>query len=405
MRLVALFLLSLGLLFANTDKNIKTNQQKLQNISNQQSAINKKLKTLGANINDKNAKIKELNKQITIIQKNINTNQKVYLEQEKVYAEYQTRLKELEDRLEVLQTNLVDTILKDMTIVMILNSKEALSEDSIISEEILKQMSNAAKQNINKIIKEQETITKDMKDIEGKIDSAKKIITSQQEKKEILEIAKTEQQNLARKLKVELDSYNDELKQLDKERVGIQKILVSLNILKKQELESQEEKRSKLKSESSTTKSTNEAPIEVRQIGSSYRNVSTAKYKGAKTIAPLKNYKIETKYGPYFDPVYKMRVFNEFITFSVTKRSSVVSVLDGKVVFAKDTAMLKKIVIIEHKNGIHTIYSSLDEIPDNIKVGLNIKKGAIIAYVNDKLNFEVTQKDKHINPLDFIVAK
>lgn len=405
MRLVVLFLLSLGLLFANTDKNIKTNQQKLQNISNQQSAINKKLKTLGANINDKNAKIKELNKQIIIIQKNINTNQKVYLEQEKVYAEYQSRLKELEDRLEVLQTNLVDTILKDMTIVMILNSKEALSEDSIISEEILKQMSNVAKQNINKIIEEQETITKDMKDIEGKIDSAKKIITSQQEKKEILEIAKTEQQNLARKLKVELDSYNDELKQLDKERVGIQKILVSLNILKKQELESQEEKRSKLKSESSITKNTNEAPIEVRQIGSSYRNVSTAKYKGAKTIAPLKNYKIETKYGPYFDPVYKMRVFNEFITFSVTKRSSVVSVLDGKVVFAKDTAMLKKIVIIEHKNGIHTIYSYLDEIPDNIKVGLNIKKGAIIAYINDKLNFEVTQKDKHINPLDFIVAK
>lgn len=405
MRLVTLFLLSLGLLFANTDKNIKTNQQKLQNISNQQSAINKKLKTLGANINDKNAKIKELNKQITIIQKNINTNQKVYLEQEKVHAEYQSRLKELKDRLEVLQTNLVDTILKDMTIVMILNSKEALSEDSIISEEILKQMSNAAKQNINKIIEEQEVITKDMKDIEGKIDSAKKTITSQQEKKEILEIAKTEQQNLARKLKIELDSYNDELKQLDKERVGIQKILVSLNILKKQELESQEEKRSKLKSESSTTKNTNEAPIEVRQIGSSYRNVSTAKYKGAKTIAPLKNYKIETKYGPYFDPVYKMRVFNEFITFSVTKRSSVVSVLDGKVVFAKDTAMLKKIVIIEHKNGIHTIYSYLDEIPDNIKVGLNIKKGAIIAYVNDKLNFEVTQKDKHINPLDFIVAK
>lgn len=405
MRLVTLFLLSLGLLFANTDKNIKTNQQKLQNISNQQSAINKKLKTLGANINDKNAKIKELNKQITIIQKNINTNQKVYLEQEKVHAEYQSRLKELKDRLEVLQTNLVDTILKDMTIVMILNSKEALSEDSIISEEILKQMSNAAKQNINKIIEEQEVITKDMKDIEGKIDSAKKTITSQQEKKEILEIAKTEQQNLARKLKIELDSYNDELKQLDKERVGIQKILVSLNILKKQELESQEEKRSKLKSESSITKNTNEAPIEVRQIGSSYRNVSTAKYKGAKTIAPLKNYKIETKYGPYFDPVYKMRVFNEFITFSVTKRSSVVSVLDGKVVFAKDTAMLKKIVIIEHKNGIHTIYSYLDEIPDNIKVGLNIKKGAIIAYVNDKLNFEVTQKDKHINPLDFIVAK
>ncbi|RAX53179.1 hypothetical protein CCY99_06185 [Helicobacter sp. 16-1353] len=403
MRLIIL-LFSFTLLFANTDKSIKANQQKLQNISSQQSAINKKLKTLGANINDKNAKIKELDKQIRLIQKNIDTNQKVYLEQEKVYTDLQSKLNELTNRLETLQNNLVDTILKDMTIAMILNSKEALSEDSIINEEILKQMSNVAKQHINNIIKEQEATTKEMKDIKDGIDSAKKVITSQKEKKEILEIARKEQQNLAKKLNIELDSYNDELKQLDKERVGIQEILVSLNILKKQELENQEQKREKLL-KSEPAKTSNEAPLEVRQIGSSYRNVSTAKYRGSKTIAPLKNYKIETKYGPYFDPVYKMRVFNEFITFSVNKRSPVLSVLDGKIVFAKDTAMLKKVVIIEHKNGIHTIYSYLDEILGTTKVGSNIKKGATIAYVNDKLNFEVTQKDKHINPLDFIVAK
>ena len=143
----------------------------------------------------------------------------------------------------------------------------------------------------------------------------------------------------------------------------------------------------------------------MRQIASSYRPVNTTKYSGTKTIAPLKDYKIASKYGQYIDPVYNMKVFNEFITFSVNKNSSVLSVLDGKIVFAKDTAFAKKMVIIEHKNGIHTIYSYLDSIPNYIKVGNAIKKGDVLAYVNDKLNFEVTQKDKHINPSDLIKIK
>lgn len=399
--LLFLFLIFTCGAFANTDSTIQKNKKKLQNISTQQSSINAKLKSLGMNINDKNKKIKNLDKQIDILEKSINTNRKLYIEQEKVYIDFDLKLKELIAKRDLLKQELIDNILKDMTIIMILNSKEVLSEDSIISEEVLKQMSYISKQNINKIIKEQERITNEMKEAEIKIDSAKKIITSQQEKKEILEKAKKEQQNLASRIKVELNSYNNEFKQLDKERVGIQKILVDLNILKKQELVNQDKKRAALKKE--TNKIENDiAPIEVRQIGSSYRNVSTAKYKGAKTIAPLKVYKIETKYGPYFDPVYRMRVFNEFVTLSVNKRSEVLSILDGKIVFAKDTAMLKKVVIIEHKNGLYTIYSYLNEIPSNIAIGVNVKKGTIIAYVNDKLNFEVTQKDKHINPLDLI---
>lgn len=43
--------------------------------------------------------------------------------------------------------------------------------------------------------------------------------------------------------------------------------------------------------------------------------------------------------------------------------------LDGKIVFAKDTSMLARVVIVEHDNGIHTIYAHLDKIAPNIKVG------------------------------------
>lgn len=410
MRLLLIFVIFIAL-FGDTNKNIQTNEKKLENIASKADSINAKLKNLGANINDKNAKIKELERQINALNANINKNQRNYENQERIFKETSAKQEALNNRLTVLQGELIDRVLKDMAIIMMLNQKEPLSEDAIISEEVLKSLSDLAKRDIEAIIKEQARVQRDLDISKAHIENAKKIITAQIKKREILQSAISTQQNLINKMSSELQSYDNELKRLDKERTGIQKILVDLNILKKKELQEQERKRKELlaqkKVDSAPKKSPNLtiAPLEVRQIGSSYRNVRTAKYNGAKTIAPLKNYTILTKYGPYFDPVYKMRVFNEFITFGVKSRASVLAVLDGKVVFAKSTPVLKKVVILEHKNGIHTIYSYLDEIPRNISVNASVKKGATIAFVGEKLHFEVTQRDKHIDPLQLISAK
>ena len=408
MRLLLIFVICISL-FGDTNKNIQTNEKKLENIASKADSINAKLKSLGANINSKHAKIKELERQIDALNTNINKNQKNYEAQEQIFKEMSDKQQNLNNRLNALQGELIDRVLKDMAIIMMLNQKEALSEDAIISEEVLRSLSNLAKRDIEMIVREQTLVQKDLDAAKVRIDNAKKVIGAQIKKREILHSAITAQQNLIAKMSNELRSYDDELKRLDKERVGIQKILVDLNILKKKELQEQERKRRELLSQKnikdSTKKSLPIAPLEVRQIGSSYRNVSTAKYKGAKTIAPLKNYTILTKYGPYFDPVYKMRVFNEFITLGVKKRSAVFAILDGKVVFAKNTPLLKKVVVIEHKNGIHTIYSYLDEIPRNIAVNASVKKGATIAFVDEKLHFEVTQKDSHIDPLQLINNK
>lgn len=397
---ILFLLLPLMCLFADTTQNIRNNEQKLQDISNKSSSINVKLKILGNNINDKNKKIAELKTQINNLVKNINTNEKLYEQQEDLLNTYSKKYDELDSKLKDLQKELVDVMLKDMAVYMMLNFKEPLNEDSVISEEVLKTMSKSAKKSIEVIVSEQDSVKQDMKSTQDKIDSAKAIIDAQKEKKKILEIAKKEQENLAKKLNNELTMYNNELKRLNRERISIQKILVGLNILKKQETQNQEQQ----DTEQSGQYNGHFAPLEVRQIGNSYRTVSTARYTGAKTIAPLKSYKIETRYGPYFDPVYKMKVFNEFVTFSVKNRSNVLAVLDGKIVFAKETPMLKNVIVIEHKNGLHTIYSYIDSLA-NIKVGSMVKKGTTIAYVNDKLHFEVTQKDKHIDPLQLINVK
>ena len=64
--------------------------------------------------------------------------------------------------------------------------------------------------------------------------------------------------------------------------------------------------------------------------------------------------------------------------------------------------MLNNVVIIEHANGIHTIYAHLDKIAPNIKDGKRLKKGSVIGRVDNELMFEVTQKNYHINPMQLI---
>ena len=72
-----------------------------------------------------------------------------------------------------------------------------------------------------------------------------------------------------------------------------------------------------------------------------------------------------------------------------------------------DLAVKGKInkVIIEHKDNMHTIYAQLDKIAPTIKPGRAVKKGYTIGRVDNALKFEVTLKDKHIDPLELINTK
>ena len=76
--------------------------------------------------------------------------------------------------------------------------------------------------------------------------------------------------------------------------------------------------------------------LDVKKIGSSTDGIQIIKYKGEKTIAPLKSFKIVKNFGTYYDPVYKIKLFNESIVLkSDEPKAKVVSVLNGKVVYAK----------------------------------------------------------------------
>ena len=141
----------------------------------------------------------------------------------------------------------------------------------------------------------------------------------------------------------------------------------------------------------------------MRQIGSSYQRSKVKRYRGKKTIAPLASFVVKRKFGNYIDPIYQIKIFNESVVLSSKiNNGKVRNILNGKVVFAKDTAVLDKVIIIENSNGIHTIFAHLSKIAPTVRVGKKIRKGYIIGRVHNDLTLEVTQKNYHINPLELI---
>ncbi len=428
MRTWFIIILFLSLLFGANEKEIvqKINQNKntLENKKLQEKQINAKLQELGNAINRQ----KEENK---LLQKTIKENEQSIAKNKKEYDSKTTLIKKLSNNQDSLfqtrkqiELEMIDLIIKDISFTILLNDFQPESIQDFITEEAFKSLSAATKRHLSTLSNKQSEVIANLHLLKTEIEQLKEFLDIENQKRTHLKALQNEQEILLANYQKEMKKYNNELQKIVKERDEVQGILVNLNILKSQE----EEKRKKrvelaktkesqtiasskpIKDSSSKTSQTTQQPktkddFDVRQVASSYHNIGTTKYKGTKTIAPLENFTIEKHFGPYFDPVYKMKVFNESVTLTPKGDDKVKSVLDGKVVFAKDTPILKRVVIIEHKNNMHTIYAQLDKIAPTIKPGSTVKKGYTIGRVDNALKFEVTLKDKHIDPLELITTK
>ena len=227
-------------------------------------------------------------------------------------------------------------------------------------------------------------------------------------------------------LEKEHKSYQRALKKTIEQQDSLKLLLSNLNIIKKKEARKlalerkrklakllRAEKKKKRNSKKSAKTNTNAEQarnqkyaknlnLDVKKIGSSTSGIKIVKYRGVKTITPLKSFKVVKKFGTYYDPVYKIKLFNESIVLKTnTPKAKVVSVLNGKVVYAKkNSGMLENVVIVQHKNGLHTIYSHLDEIAPTLKVGKWIKQGYVVGRVDKNLTFQATKNSSHIDPKD-----
>ena len=387
------------------NQKISKNKTALENQKKKEAQVNQKLQELGKEVNKQKEELSTIENIIKESEKNISKNKQEYSKKETLIKTLSSNQESLYQKRKDIELAIIDLVAKDISFAILLNDFQPESIRDLITEESFKVLNNTTKKELANLSQQQTQIIQDLKTLQKEIAQLQSFIDSENKKRANLKDLQAKQKKALNAYQKEIDKYNQELQQITKERDSLQEILVQLNILKSQEEEKRKKREELAKTKNTTTPKSTQSDFDVRQVASSYHNISTTKYKGAKTIAPLDNFKIDKRFGPYYDPVYKMKVFNESITLISIGDDKVKSVLDGKVIFAKDTPILKKVIIIEHQNNMHTIYAQLDKIAPTIKPGSIVKKGYTIGRINNALKYEVTLKYKHIDPLELISEK
>ncbi|GAA7577142.1 M23 family metallopeptidase [Helicobacter pylori] len=397
MHKLGVFLLA-ALLSANTQKvsdiakDIQHKETLLKKTHEEKNQLNSRLSSLGEAIRSKELQKAEMERQMIALKKSLEKNRNESLAQEKVLTNYRKSLDHLQKQRSFLQKRVFDTLLQDFLFSQALNGQNLASSNDVILQVAFENLHQSTLSKMSQLSQEEKDLNAQALKVKSSIQKISSVIDEQKTREATLKSLQTEQNKLILSMQKDYAIYNQRLTLLEKERQNLNALLKRLNIIKQNR---ENEEKVSLKKSSQA--------LEVKQVASSYQNINTTSYNGPKTIAPLSDYEVVQKFGPYIDPVYNLKIFSESITLvSKTPNALVRNVLDGKIVFAKEINMLKKVVIIEHKNGIRTIYSQLDKIAPTIKSGMRIQKGYVLGRIDQRLGFEVTMREKHINPLELI---
>ena len=421
------------------DNKITKNKEQINSVKNKKSNINKNIQKLARTINKEEQEYKNV---VAILR---TTNTKLLLNKIKL-SEAETRIKKLTNKSkrlsqikEKMEQDVIDFVVEKYSMSMAVEQINKKNINDVLNKEVYTLAFDNTKEEIINLNISYLKVNNSIRDNEKKIKKLNKYIKEQNSIKTKYSNLEKIQEKTLESLKGKHKSYQKNLKTLIDKQNKITDLLGSLNILKKKEIKAEERrikkakelakkkeyerkrkekqlaeaKRRLLAKENKKTKELKikkrtkldkEIDIEVKKIGSSAKGVKISKYYGSTTISPLKSYTITKRFGKYYDSVYKMELFNESVALKTkTPNAKVYSVFKGQVVYAKqNSGLLENVVIVKHKNNLHTIYSHLDKISPTLKAGKWIPKGYVVGRVNDTLEFQATKNSKYINPLKLI---
>ncbi|MGP1485109.1 MAG: murein hydrolase activator EnvC family protein [Campylobacter sp.] len=401
---------------ATTDEKIKEQKISLQSSQDLEKQLNKKLDDLADDIVKGEANLKDIDSKMTVLQSQIKDLELSSVEANKELGELNSKNSQLLKNQKGIEENMIKIIADDFSFDLIIPKEYEESSDSIIADEILSKLNLVVRNDFENLAKNYENTLNLIRSQNSKINDIEQSLKLYRQKKSELANLQNSQTKLVANLRRDNEIYKNQLSRLQNQQNEIRKTLEDLKIIAKQEIEEAkraEEAAKKAQKEAqrqaaNNTKSnkTKAEEGDVKQLGSSYQESQVKKYTGTRTIAPLDSFTVKQKFGNYTDPIYNIKIFNESVVLSSnTPDAKVKSVLNGKVVFAKQTPLLDSVVIIENSDGIHTIYAHLSQIAPTIKVGTKVQQGYVIGRVERDLTFEVTQKSYHIDPLQMISLK
>ncbi len=388
MKLFLLLFLSCSLLFSTSlNSKIKQSKKALQSKKIEYKKMDRKLSLVAKKILTAKKEQKALYTKLTELAKDINKNETEFLRLKKEEKKFTSELNSISEDIKKKKKKFLDLVAKNFSLALAQDELKQPTPDSIMMKEVYRVY---AKENTKEMEKFQRDIER-LNDKKAMLKLKQSHISKRLEKfikerKEFQE-KKAQKEELIKSLARDKAIYEKRFNNIKASRKRLEQKLSKLKIIKR-----------KYDAKLATKTKKSEKVPKIIASG-----VST-KYRGNKTISPIKGARVIKKYGTYIDPIYKFKIFNKSITLKAPYAGAKVrSVLAGKIAFAENSGgMLGRVVIVEHNNGIHTIYVKLSRLAPGIRVGKKVARGTVIGKVEKSLMFEVTKNNKHMNPLKLI---
>jgi murein DD-endopeptidase MepM/ murein hydrolase activator NlpD len=133
-------------------------------------------------------------------------------------------------------------------------------------------------------------------------------------------------------------------------------------------------------------------------------------YTGGKLAVPLHSaYRLSSPFGYRIHPITGRRTLHAGIDMAAPKGTSIYAAESGVVIVAQWWNGYGNCVIIDHGNGLWTVYGHIRDGGIDVEKGQTVKRGQKIAEVGstgnstgNHLHFEVRKNEKPVNPLPFL---
>ena len=399
--LVFVPLIMIGTLLADINDKIQSNQVSIDRKKSQQKKISQQLDKIAKEMSVQKRNLHKLTKDISTCKSSIQKLKKKTVIKGSELKKIEKLYRKLTKQEKIVSQKVVSILSKELSIEMITkgaqdqDGKQILQSyetniDNIIMNEVLHTYTTLLREKFKKTKSKYIKLNKNIDLVKNEIFKLSKKVDTLKAKKIDLDKLKATKKQTISGLDKQKRNYIKKLNRIKKEQNELASTLHKLNVTKE-------------KRDNTIIKESNNGTINVRQIGSSYQHGKLVKYRGPKTISPLKSYTITQNFGNYTDPIYKIKIFNESVILRAKEQNAKVrNVLDGTIIYAEKTPILDNVVIVKHKNNLHTIYAHLSKIAPTIRVGKKVKKSYVLGRVHRELTFEVTQDTKHLNPMKLI---
>mgnify|MGYP001293319897 CR=1 FL=1 len=429
MYVVTAFVLAYG---ASTTTKIKDSEKNLNAVVSAKKQASRQVEKIAQDIKKAEQESLYLEKKIEELGREKEATNKEYQSLKNVLSTSEQSFKKTNSELEAKHKAFIALLSEQFSVIFAMRQFHTPTEHSVIAYEVYEVYKKYNAKELEKLRADISSLKTKKQNILVQQNKTKKELEKIVQKRQEFEQKKLAKKRLLEKLSKDEKNYNKQLEQIEERQGSLRATLAKLNILHTQEVEAAR-KRAAARKEAirletlrkkrlreqqtfrgSDAQQTNQKAddirsseetqgTQVRNLNASYRASSVYAYNGGKTISPLSGARVVKKFGTYVDPIYKIKIFNESVTLQApSSDAKVQNVLNGKVVFAGESSMLGKVVVVAHGDKMHTVYAGLSKIAPNITVGRKVIKGYVLGKVNSKLVFQATKNSKHIDPLKLI---